>query len=110
MCFDRPRHVLGCWILWPSDLRFFYQRFSSLVRNEAGQFRNQQRRTWSNLATIVLLGTRGPSLFLVIREGLRWRGSLGCPKHAAPIYPAETRSRTRVSREPDGHRQRRSPG
>ena len=33
-----------------------------------------------------------------------------CPKHAAPNLPAETRSRTRVSREPDGHRQRRSPG
>src|ERR1700723_297241 len=33
-----------------------------------------------------------------------------CPKHAAPNLSAETRSRTRVSREPDGHRQRRSPG
>jgi hypothetical protein len=33
-----------------------------------------------------------------------------CPKHAASNLPAETRSRTRVSREPDGHRQRRSPG
>jgi hypothetical protein len=29
-----------------------------------------------------------------------------CPKHAAPVLQAETRSRTRVSREPDGHRQR----
>src|SRR5882762_9601775 len=29
-----------------------------------------------------------------------------CPKHAAPNLPAETRSRTRVSREPHGHRQR----
>ena len=29
-----------------------------------------------------------------------------CPKHAAPNLPAETRSRTRVSREPNGHRQR----
>src|SRR5271155_3210314 len=77
MCFDRPRHVLGCWILWPRDLRFFYQRFSSLVRNEAGQFRNQQSRTWSNLATIVLSGTRGPSLFLVIREGLESCERLG---------------------------------
>src|SRR5260370_6850116 len=33
-----------------------------------------------------------------------------CPRHTAPNLPAETRSRTRVSREPDGHRQRRSPG
>src|ERR1700681_588310 len=33
-----------------------------------------------------------------------------CPRHAAPNFSAETRSRTQVSREPDGHRQRRSPG
>src|SRR6202166_2895253 len=29
-----------------------------------------------------------------------------CPMHTVPNYTAETRSRTRVSREPDGHRQR----
>jgi hypothetical protein len=33
-----------------------------------------------------------------------------CPRHTAPNLSAETRSRTRVSREPDGHRQRKSPG
>jgi len=27
--------VLGYWTLWPSDLRFFSPRFSSLVRNHA---------------------------------------------------------------------------
>ena len=32
-----------------------------------------------------------------------------CPKHAASNKSAETRSRTKVSREPDGHRQRRYP-
>jgi len=32
-----------------------------------------------------------------------------CPRHTAPNFTAETRSRTRVSREPDGHRQRKSP-
>jgi hypothetical protein len=31
ICFDRPHHVLGCWTLWPSDLGFLYQRFSSPV-------------------------------------------------------------------------------
>jgi hypothetical protein len=36
--------VLGCWTLWPSGLGFLYQRFSSLLRNEACQFRNQQSR------------------------------------------------------------------
>src|SRR5271165_5424011 len=56
--------------MWRSGLGFLYQRFSSLLRNEAGQFRNQQSRTRSNVATMVLSGTRGPWLFLVIREGL----------------------------------------
>jgi len=47
-------------LLTPSDLGFLYQRFSSLVRNEAGLFRNQQSRTVVKLATMVLSGTRGP--------------------------------------------------
>jgi hypothetical protein len=62
--------VLGCGALCPYGLGFLYQQFSSLLGNEACLFRNQQSSTWSNLATIVLFGTRGPSLFLVIREGL----------------------------------------
>ena len=77
MCFDLPRPVLGCGAQYPGGLGFLYQRFSSLLGNEACLFRNQQSRTWSNLATIVLLGTRGPSLFLVIREGLESRERLG---------------------------------
>src|SRR5580658_578532 len=36
--------------------------------------------------------------------GVAWETR--CPRHAAPNLPAETRSRTRVSREPAGHRQR----
>src|SRR5258708_17561748 len=54
----------------PAEKCFLSQRFSLLVRNEAGQFRNQQSRTTVKLATMVLFGTRGPSLFQVIREGL----------------------------------------
>src|ERR1700680_1078264 len=61
----------------PRGLGFLYQRCSSLLRNEACQFRNQQSRTWSNLATIVLFGTRGLSLFLVVREGLESAKRLG---------------------------------
>ena len=33
--FDLPRQVLGCWTRCPSDLGFLYQRFSSLLRDEA---------------------------------------------------------------------------
>jgi len=32
-------------VVAPSGLDFLYQRFSSLVRDEAHQFRNQQSRT-----------------------------------------------------------------
>jgi hypothetical protein len=54
------------------------------------------------MATIVLSGTRGPWLFLVIREGLGSAVRLGARSNAAPNKSAETRSRTKVSREPDG--------
>jgi len=47
ICSDVPHHVLGCWTLWPNDVGFFSQRFSSPIRNEADLFRNQQSRTWS---------------------------------------------------------------
>jgi len=60
ICSDRPHQVLGCWAVLPSDLGFLYQRFSSLLCNEVSLFRNQQSRTRSNLATMVLSGTRGP--------------------------------------------------
>jgi hypothetical protein len=61
----------------PRGLGFLYQRFSSHLGDEACQFRNQQSRTVVHLATIVLLGTRGPSLFRVVREGLGSDGRLG---------------------------------
>src|SRR5271156_5301110 len=64
---DRARSVLTframCSVVGPSDpvvWVFHCQRFSSLLRNEACQFRNQQSRTWSILATMVLSGTRVP--------------------------------------------------
>ena len=43
---------------------------------------------------------------------LGWKalGEVASRVLSAPNLSAETRSRTRVSREPDGHRQRRSPG
>ena len=61
---------------------------------------------WSNLATIVLFGTHWPIAFSGYPRGPRVGCETECPKHAAPNFSAETRSRTRVSREPDGHHQR----
>ena len=51
-----------------------------------------------------------PIAFSGYPRGPRVACETGCPKHTAPNLPAETRSRTKVSREPTGHRQRRSPG
>src|SRR5467141_4120911 len=47
-----------------------------------------------------------PIAFSGCPRGPRVGCETGCPRHAAPNLSAETRSRTRVSREPDGHRQR----
>jgi len=55
---------------------FLSQRSSLIVRDEACQFRNKQSRTAVKLATMVLLGTRGPWLFQVVREGLGCVGRL----------------------------------
>src|SRR5258708_3004753 len=51
-----------------------------------------------------------PIAFSGYPRGPRVGCETACPRHTAPNLPAETRSRTRVSREPRGHRQRRSPG
>src|ERR1700688_3369961 len=76
-------------------LGFHCWRFSSLLRDEACQFRNQQSRTWSNLATIVLLGTRGLSLFLVTREGL------GSPERLGARGTQRLTNQLRLSLEPE---------
>ncbi len=52
--------------IWSSSLSDFHRLFATKpVSSET----NKAER-WSKLATMVLFGTRGPSLFLVIREGL----------------------------------------
>jgi hypothetical protein len=61
-CSEPPRHVLGCWTRCPCDLGFLYQRFSSLLRDEACPFIRSEtsKENAVNVATIVLSGTRGP--------------------------------------------------
>jgi len=50
-----------------------------------------------------------PIAFSGYPRGPRVGSETGCPRHTAPNKSGETRSRTKVSREPTGHRQRRSP-
>ena len=113
---DRARSVLTCRAMCsvagamrPSGLGFLYQRFSSLLRDEACQFRNQQSRTVVKFGDHSSIWDSWPIAFSGYPRGPRVGCETGCPRHAAPNFTAETRSRTRVSREPDGHRQRRSP-
>ena len=50
-----------------------------------------------------------PIAFSGYPRGPRVRSETRCPRHSAPNISAETRSRTRVSRELDGYRWRRFP-
>jgi hypothetical protein len=100
--------VLGCGAVWPRGLGFLYQRFSSLLGDEACQFRNQQSRTAVNFGDHSSIRDSWPIAFSGYPRGPRVGNETRCPRHTAPNYTAETRSRTRVSREPNGHRQRNS--
>jgi hypothetical protein len=103
ICFDLPRHGLGCRALRSGGLGFLYQRFSLPVRNEALQFGNQQAERWSD-ANHGSIGDSWPIAFSGCPRGPRVGCETACPRHVVPNFSAETRSRTRVSPEPDGHR------
>src|SRR6266436_2886042 len=90
----------------PRGWGFLYQRFSSLLGDEACQFRNQQSRTVAKFGDHSSIWDSWPIAFSGYPRGPRVACETVCPRHAASNLPAETRSRTRVSREPDGHRQR----
>jgi hypothetical protein len=64
---------------------------------------------WSNFGDHSSIWDSWPIAFSGCPRGPRVGCETRCPRHTAPNYSAETRSRTRVSREPDGHRQRKSP-
>src|SRR6266436_6886099 len=98
--------VLGCGAMRPRGWGFLYQRFSSLLGDEACQFRNQQSRTVAKFGDHSSIWDSWPIAFSGYPRGPRVACETVCPRHAASNLPAETRSRTRVSREPDGHRQR----
>jgi hypothetical protein len=54
----------------PVDWVFSTSGFHRFLATKPVSSETSKAERWSNLATIVLFGTRGPSLFLVIREGL----------------------------------------
>src|SRR6266436_7887700 len=74
---DRARSVLTdramCSVVGPCDPAvwiFSTSGFHHFFATKPVSSETSKAERWSNLTTIVLLGTRGPSLFLVIREGL----------------------------------------
>jgi len=67
------------------------------------------KQNGGQVATIVLSGTRGPWLFLVIREGLGSGVRLGARSTQRLTYQLRLALEPECPREPHGHRQRRSP-
>jgi hypothetical protein len=110
ICSDLPHHLLGCGAIRLRGLGFLYRRFSSLLRDEACPFRNQQAVPWSGGDHGSIWDSWPIALISGYPRGLGSGVRLIARGHTAPNFSAETRSRTRVSREPDGHRQRKSLG
>jgi hypothetical protein len=112
---DRARAVLtfraidsACGARWPSDLGFFYQRFSSPVATKPISSETRKAERWSG-ANHGSIGDSWPMAFSGCPRGPRVGWETRCPRRTVPNFTVETRSRTRVSRRTDGHRQRRSP-
>jgi hypothetical protein len=95
-----PARVLICRALdsvcrarWPSDLGFFYQRFSSPIATKP-ETRKAERWSCANHGCI---GDSWPIAFSGCPRGPRVGCETTCPRHIVPNLSAETRSRTRVS-------------
>jgi hypothetical protein len=107
---DRTRSVLTCCAMssvagpygpavWVFSISGFHRRFAT---------RNQQAERWSG-GDHSSIWDSWPIAFSGYPRGPRVGCETMCPRYTAPNLSAETRSRTRVSRDPDGHRQRKSP-
>src|SRR3984893_13421753 len=77
-------------------------------RDEAISSETSKAERWSG-ANHGSIGDSWPIAFSGCPRGPRVSCETKCPRHIVPNFTAETRSRTRVSQEPDGHHRRRSP-
>jgi hypothetical protein len=94
ICSDRPRHRLGVQGTVPSDLGFFYQRFSSPVATKLSVLK-PAKQNGGQMPTMVLSETRGLWLFRVVREGLESAVRLGARGTPCLTY------RLRLALEPE---------
>jgi len=76
--------VLGCGAVWPRGLGFLYQRFSSLLGDDACQFRNQQSRTVVKFGDHSSIWNSWPIAFSGYPRGPRVGNETRCPRHTAP--------------------------
>ncbi len=88
------------WIFSPSG-------FHRLFATKPVSSETSKAERWSG-ANHGSIGDSWPIAFSGYPRGPRVGCETKCPRHILPNFSAETRSRTRVSREPDGHRQKKS--
>ena len=89
--------VSVCRAQCPRDLGFFYQRFSSPIATKPISSETRKAERWSG-ANHGSIGDSWPIAFSGCPRGPRVGCETTCPRHIAPNFTAETRSRTRVSR------------
>src|ERR1700687_1074813 len=102
MCSVAGRVAPAIWVFSTSG--FHYVLATKPVSSETSK-----AERWSFGVNHGSIRDSWPIAFSGCPRGPRVGYETGCPKHTAPNLPAETRSRTRVSREPDSHRQRKYP-
>jgi hypothetical protein len=92
-------------VVWVSSTSGFHRLFAT--KPVSSETSKAERWSGANHGSI---GDSWPIAFSGCPRGSRVTCETQCPRRIWPNLSAETRSRTRVSREPHGHRQRRSPG
>jgi len=77
ICSDLPHQVLGCWDVGAQRFGFSLPAVFIARSQRSLSVPKPANQNGGQMATIVLSGTRGPWLFLVIREGLESAVRLG---------------------------------
>ena len=101
MCSAAGRVAPAIWVFPTSGFHHFFA-----TKPVCSETSKPERRSNGDHSSI---WDSWPMAFSGYPRGPRVGCETRCPKHAAPNKSAETRSRTRVSREPDSHRQRKYP-
>jgi hypothetical protein len=89
--------------IWVFSTSGFHRLFAT--KPFSSETSKAERWLGANHASI---GDSWPIAFSGCPRGPRVGWETKCPRHILPNFTAETGSRTRVSPEPDGHRQRKS--